>query len=88
VTQLKGNTMNKELFISKSKYLESYSSVIYNNKVNDIRLNCYDEIKEVRKNISDTIGISTEMNNILILLENSLIGMIYDRMGDKANERK
>jgi hypothetical protein len=79
--------MNKELFISKSKYLD-HSSLIYNNKVNNIRLNCYDEIKEVRKNISDTIGISREMNNILILLENSLIGMMYDRMGDKVNDKK
>jgi hypothetical protein len=80
--------MNKELFISKSKYLDKHSSLLYNNKINNIRLNCYDEIKEVRKNISDTIGIGAEMNNILISLENSFIGMMYDRMGDKVNERK
>jgi hypothetical protein len=79
--------MNKKLFISKSKYLD-HSRLVYDNKINSIRLNCYDEIKEVRKNISDTIGIGTEMNNILILLENSLMGMMYDRMGDKVNERK
>lgn len=73
--------MNKKLFISKSKYLETYSRSLKNNEVNNIRLNCYDEIKEVRKNISDTIGITREINEILIPLENSLIGMMYDRMG-------
>ena len=73
--------MNKELFISKSKYLDC-SRLLKNNEVHNIKLNCYDEIKEVRKNVSDTIHIGREMHNILIPLENSLIGMMYDRMGN------
>ena len=81
---------NKMYFIFKNKFLQFHPDFIKSEKIRNTELLCYSliddaRLKDIKKIVASKINITRELGTLHLLMDDSVIKMVYDRLysGDK-----